>query len=403
MHICLITSGRPFEVLYGGEEKFTISLGSWLLNQGLNVTIGGRKRFGVTIKKFCDNVHAEVKINSRPAHVLRLPYPLYILCMLIISLFLTLQIVTMNRRSKIHIIHAQDTGYGGLSAVMSAKILRVPVIISSHGVRYITLSKAVKGISQKISLPFEYWLDLITIKSADLIITVSRSVEGYFARLGMKKDKLKTIPVGIKISDFKIREEVRQALRGELGVQNYFAIGFVGRFAVEKNLFTLLEAFIQVSKHCDKMKLILIGAGPLEKELKKLSHDIGINNKIIFTGIRSDVNRLLSALDVFILPSYVEGCPTVLIEAMASGKAIIASDIPAIREIVKDGEEALLFDPHNFQQLKNLILTLYNSPELRAKLGENARRKAKEYDINVVFPKILQIYKWVLTSSAKSK
>jgi glycosyltransferase involved in cell wall biosynthesis len=81
---------------------------------------------------------------------------------------------------------------------------------------------------------------------------------------------------------------------------------------------------------------------------------------------------------------------------MACGKAINASNISAIREMVEDGREAVLFDPHNPEQLKSLILKLYNNPELRVKLGENAKKKAKQYDDNVVFSKIVEIYQKVL-------
>ena len=403
MNVCLITSGRLSEVLYGGEEKFTISLRDWLLNGSHNVTVVGRKLFGVTVKRSCDTLRVETGIKPVPPHVLQLPYPMYILCMLITSLFLTLQVIAINCKSRISIIHTQDTGYGGLSAIISAKILRVPVIISSHGVRYITLSKALNGISGKLSLLFEHRLDVITIKSADFIICVSTSVEEYFTRLGVKKSKLKTIPVGIEISNFKVGEKVRQALREELRIQNDFVIGFVGRFSAEKNLFTLLEAFAEALRYAHEMKLILIGTGPVERKLRMLSYDRGINDKVIFTGIRYDVNRLLSALDIFILPSYTEGCPTSLLEAMASGRTIIASNIPSISEIVKHGEEAILVNPYNVEELKRSILLLYNNPNLRANLGRRARERAKLYDVNKIYGQILNVYEELVRCKAKMK
>ena len=392
LHICLITSGRPSEVFYGGEEKFTISLRNWLLNQGHNVTVVGRKLFGVTVTGSYDTLHVETGIEPVPPRVLRLPYPMYILCMLITSLFITLQVMSINRKSRISIIHAQDTGYGGLSAIMSAKILRVPVIISSHGVRHVILSKALNGISGRLSLLFEHWLDLITTKRADLMIAVSASVEEYFARLGVEKGKITTIPIGIEISKFKVSEEVREALREELGIQNDVVIGFVGRFSVEKNPFTLLEAFAEASRHADKMVLIFVGTGPVEGKLRMLSYDRGINDKIIFTGIRYDINRLLSAFDIFILPSYTEGCPTAMLEAMASGKAIIASDIPSIREIVRNGKEAILVNPYDAEELKRATLLLYNNPSLRIKLSRKARERAELYDVDRVYGQILNVY-----------
>ena len=122
----------------------------------------------------------------------------------------------------------------------------------------------------------------------------------------------------------------------------------------------------------------------------------GLTNKIIFTGTRLDTDRLFSALDIFVLPSYTEGCPTALLEAMESGKAIIASDILAIREIVENENEALLFDPYNPEHLKNAILRVFQDPRLRIKLGENAKKKAKQYDITVVYPKIVEVYQEIL-------
>lgn len=104
------------------------------------------------------------------------------------------------------------------------------------------------------------------------------------------------------------------------------------------------------------------------------------------------MNQLLSALDIFILPSYTEGCPTSLLEAMASGKAIIASNIPSIREIVSDGKEAILVDPNNANELKHAILLLHDDLNKRAQLGRKARERAKLYDVNIVYNRILKEY-----------
>ena len=399
MHICLITSSRPFEVVFGGEERFTISLGKWLINQGYNVTIVGRKFFGVEVVRGSYNAPpVESKVKQVHPRRLLLPYPMFILTMLITSLLFVLHVIAINRKSKISIIHAQDTGYGGLSAIISAKVLRVPVILSSHGLRYHTLSNVLQGISAPLSLLWEYCLDAFTSRHADTIINVSSSGERFFAKIGARKSRMKMIPIAIEINSLKASEEVRQTMRKEFGSQNDVLMGFVGRLAPEKNLFTLLEAFVKASRHTNKMKLIIVGAGPIEEKLKVLSHDRGINDKIVFTGIRHDVNQLLSALDIFTLPSYTEGCPTSLLEAMASGKAIVASDIPSIREIVKHGKEAILVNPYNVEELKQAILLLHDNVDLRAELGRKAREKAKLYDVNRVYKQISNVYENLVSS-----
>ena len=408
MHICLVTSGRPSELPIGGEERFTLSFGYWLACHGDAVTVVGRRLFGAEVMKIEKSDNPPLKLMHPGAHgvstnpaTLNLPYFIYAVGMLLTSMLFVLRIIAVNRRSRLSIIHAQDTGYGGLSAILSARILRLPVIISSHGVRYVTLSKTLNGISQKFLLAFEHWLDIITTKSADLVIVVSTSTMGHFAALGITKRKLKLIPIGVEISKFTVCNRVRETLRKELDVQNNFVIGFVGRFSVEKNLFTLLEAFAQASKHHDEMKLILVGTGQMAEELKGIARNRGLNNRILFTGIRYDVYRLLPAFDLFILPSYTEGCPTALIEAMSSGKAIIASAIPSIIEIVGDSEDAILVNPYDAEELKRAILLLYNNPSLRTKLGRRAKEGAKLYDIDKVYRRISKVYEEIVRCRAK--
>lgn len=403
MHICLLTSGRPFEVVFGGEERFTISLGKWLLSRNHAVTIVGRKLFGAEVVRGSFNAPSvESKVSLERPRRVQLPYQMFILTMLFTSLLFVLHVISINRISRISVIHAQDTGYGGLSAVVAAKILRIPVIVSSHGLRYITISNALKGISKSLSLPWEYWLDVFVTKRADVLINVSLTGEEFFTKMGLKKNKMKKIPIAIEVKSFRVSEEVRQTLRKGFGNKNAVLIGFVGRFAPEKNLFTLVEAFAKVLKHVDDMRLILVGAGPLEEKIIMFSHNRGIHGSVVFTGIRYDVNRLLSALDIFVLPSYTEGCPTSLIEAMASGKAIVASDIPSIREIVRHGEEAILVNPYKMEGLKQALLQLHDNADLRADLGRKAMERSELYDVNRVYVQILKLYQ-NLASKQKPK
>jgi len=177
-------------------------------------------------------------------------------------------------------------------------------------------------------------------------------------------------------------------------------IGYVGRLSPEKNLSTLLSSLITIPKDYD-LKLMLVGAGPLENSLKNFVIDNNIEDKVIFCGLRNDVRQILSALDIFALPSYTEGLPLAMLEAMAAGRAIICSNIAAHQELVEHNKEALLVDPNNQKEFKEAILVLCKNDSLREKLGNNAKLKASQFDEELIFPKILQLYHRLLEKEGR--
>lgn len=328
--------------------------------------------------------------------VLNVPHEVSVVGMLLFSLLAVIRILGLNKERRIAVIHAQDTGYGGLAAVVAAKILGVPVIISSHGLRYVTLLKSLAGPLKALELGLERVIDRFVCRRADAIIAVGKHVESYLKEnynLSEAETATFVVPVGIDVRGYSTNEQTRQQVRLELCVNNDQVImGFVGRLWPEKNLLFLLKAFADIAKLVPQAKLLIVGAGPLKQKMEEFVKETGLNEKVVFTGVREDVNRLLAAIDIFILPSLTEGCPTALLEALASGKAIIASRIPSIQEIVREGEDAILIDPHNSEELKQAILLLYNNPDLRARFGFNARQKGELYDADKIHEQILKIY-----------
>ena len=179
-------------------------------------------------------------------------------------------------------------------------------------------------------------------------------------------------------------------------------IGYVGRLSPEKNLLTLLSSLVTIPKHYD-LKLVLVGAGQLENNLKDFVINNNIEDKVIFCGLRNDIRQILSALDIFVLPSHTEGLPIAMLEAMATSRAIICSNIAAHQELVEHNKEALLVDPNNHKEFKEAILLLCKNDSLRKKLGCNAKLKASQFDEELIFPKILQLYQKLLKKTGDSK
>lgn len=135
------------------------------------------------------------------------------------------------------------------------------------------------------------------------------------------------LPNAIDAQSFCFSERERTLVREELGIgQNELVIGHVGRFCEVKNHSFLLDIFASIHKKEDEARLLLVGTGELLEAMKRKADDLGLRDRITFAGLRSDVARLLSAMDLFVFPSLYEGLPVTLIEAQASGLCCFISD-----------------------------------------------------------------------------
>lgn len=141
----------------------------------------------------------------------------------------------------------------------------------------------------------------------------------------------------IDIKNYEYNCETSQRVRKSLGINDEFVIGHVGRFHPQKNHSYLIEIFNALITKKPNVKLLLIGEGEGKADIVKKVKELGIENKVIFTGMRSDVNELLQAMDVFLFPSLYEGLPVTMIEAQAAGLPCIISDKISKECIVTNG------------------------------------------------------------------
>jgi glycosyltransferase involved in cell wall biosynthesis len=408
LHICLLTSARVFEIAYGGEERFTVLLAAWLARQGHEVTLMGSTFAGIKTKRLskseADYDPKRILPTEKKKHkVLYPPYFVYFLSRFVILLFWIVKILSISMKCPITLIHAQDTGFSALAAIISGKLLSIPVVLSSHGIRHKTLESSIHGRFNKILVKIEFRLDLFTIRNADGILVVNPSIGEYFKKIAIPK-RTSFIPVPIQLKNFEFCQTNRVLMRRYLGIdEKTILIGYVGRFSPEKNLLTLLMSFRNVVLDNPSIKLVLVGTGPDEYQLKEYVVNNAISDKVIFAGVRYDIDKFLSGFDVFVLPSYTEGLSTSLLEAMASGRAIICSDIDANSRLVMHNQEAILVNPHCPDELTHAIQLLSRDDALRSRLGTNARAKASEYDETIVFPKIAQYYGFIYNEKKNEK
>jgi glycosyltransferase involved in cell wall biosynthesis len=179
---------------------------------------------------------------------------------------------------------------------------------------------------------------------------------------------------GIDLEKYLLPECERITWWEQFGIlENAFVFINVASFGPLKNQRLLVLAFKDVLRYFPSSVLLLVGDGELRQEISSLVNQMGISKQVIFTGIRSDVAQILNASDCFVLPSDWEGLPISVLEAMASGKPVIATDVGGLPELISP-ENGLLVPAGNCQQLTSAMIELCRAPDLAARMGARGRQ-----------------------------
>jgi glycosyltransferase involved in cell wall biosynthesis len=214
----------------------------------------------------------------------------------------------------------------GMGAVRVAHKLKVPVIVGCIG-------SDICRISDSIT----FRLTLKTLREASHIITVSEDLRRRVIEMGLAGDKVTTILNGCDSTTFHPRDRAEARQRAGLEADAEIVL-FVGWLSPTKGLAELMDAFIGLRDSRPKLRLALIGEGSYEEDIQQKAQAAGIMDRLLLPGRMSseEVARWMAACDVFCLPSYSEGCPNVVVEALASGRPVVATDVGGIPELVDE-------------------------------------------------------------------
>lgn len=196
------------------------------------------------------------------------------------------------------------------------------------------------------------------------------------------RDKIKILNNAINVEKYLFNRKIREKYRHELGVEDSYVIGNVARMSHQKNHEFLLDVFAEVCNTIDNAKLLLVGNGPLENEIRRKTKLLGLLDKVIFAGHRNDVSNIMQAMDVFCLPSRFEGLPIVLVEAQSAGLECIASDQITNEVCITDNIHQLPFCIESWATLLSEIAKGYkrkNMYDIITEKGYNIK-----YQINIV-------------------
>lgn len=174
--------------------------------------------------------------------------------------------------------------------------------------------------------------------------------------------------------------------------KNQIIIGTIGRLEKQKGLIYLLKAMKLILQRFPDARLEVTGEGSLMNELKKECIKLNISNSVIFFGKFADVIPFYKRMDIFVLPSVYEGFGIVLLEAMAAGVPIVATNVDGIKEVVINGECGLLVPPKNPEAIADAVTQIITNPTLKKKLIEAGLKRAQQFDIQEHIMKLDNLY-----------
>ena len=283
-----------------------------------------------------------------------------------------------------HIIHAHGTRAAS-NVFYAAKKLNIPMIYTVHGWSFHNNQSI---LMRKVR---EYSESFLT-KRAATTITVSESNK----KDGVEKFNLNRAQVIYNgIDQVKFNPEADYTdIREEFGIsKDKTLVGYLVRMTEQKDPFTMVRAIKEVSETHKNIVFLMVGNGELLDSTKKLAAELEVTDQIVFSNFRSDMPAILNAIDIYCLPSLWEGMPIGVLEAMAMGKACIASAVDGTKELVNDTVNGILINKKDHHALAKHIINLHLKPEKRKELGSSARKYIHQhFSLEEMVTKIQDLY-----------
>lgn len=216
------------------------------------------------------------------------------------------------------------------------------------------------------------------------LVTVSQGVADYLRRFLRLSRTPRVIHNGIDLTPYRtVDHDARAGLRSSWGIGPDDVVAIVvGRLVPVKNHAGLLRALERALRTTGRLRLVVLGRGPLEADLRRQASASGLQDHITFLGFRRDVPACLAAADLFVMPSTTEGQPVSLLEAMATGLPIVASQVGGIPETLGDPPAGVLLAPDDTEGWSRVLVELAGDPRRRAALAQSAGIRAEDFDLD---------------------
>ena len=283
---------------------------------------------------------------------------------------------------------------GALVGLAAARLARVPLaIMTRHHTDEI----------QMIGTRAHGVLDRIFTRTADRVVVLSQAVKTHMVtREGAPPDKIDMFYQGFDFDALAASDDDAQRVRAEFGLQSAFVVGCVARFFKTKGHVYLFRAMRALVGEIPNLRILLLGGGD-RSAIGAMIRDEGLGDRVIFAGYRRDVPACLRAMDVVVHPSLTEAFCQAIVEALAAGSPIVATNVAGAPEVVTDGTHGLLVPPADSSAIAAAVLRLHRDPSLARRLAEAGRRSVTErFTIDRMIAAQLECYRRWLPADASN-
>ncbi len=364
MNILLITT----HLNIGGIASYTVNLAKALKAEGENVYVASSGGSLVCSLQESGITHISVDMNTKCELNPRL-------------IGVVMYIKKFALMKDIGIIHAQ-TRVAQMVGFFVYKITGIPCVSTCHGFFGNKLSRKIFGLWGK------------------RVIAISDAVREYLVNiLKVNKSKIEVIFNGIDVSYFDkgFSAEESDKFKEKIGFKNFKLIGTIARLSPVKGIDYMIDAANMIIRERDNVAFIVIGDGPHKDILTRKVKELGISGRFKFIEAQPDTRLFLRIMDIFLLPSVQEGLGLSIMEAMASGKPVVATNVGGIYTLIKDEKTGLLIPPRSPQSLRNAIIRLLDDEKLSGVLSRNAKEFVwANFKIEDMAEKTLAVYKKVV-------
>ena len=280
-----------------------------------------------------------------------------------------IRLARLLRDKKVDVVHAHQYGpfFYGLAARFPG--LGRPILFTEHGRHQPDFPR-----------PKRMLVNRLLLSRRDRVVGVGAAVRrALIAYEGIPARRVAVLYNGIDVDAFAASSD-RATARRDMGArEGEFVILQVARLDYLKDHATAVRTLARVIRQVPRARLVLVGDGPERVGIEALVCELNLSDRVSFLGTRKDVDRLLHGADLFLLTSVSEGIPLTVIEAMAAGLPVVATDVGGLREVVVEGVTGLLAPASAVVGLADCVLKLANDPDLRSTMGTAGRKRAKDH------------------------
>lgn len=288
------------------------------------------------------------------------------------------------KKQKIDIVHTHlfvSYIWGGVAA----KLAGAKLINSVQDIRDISVGKVYKYLQ---------FLEKLYARFTNRVIVYNQTTKEIMANRGINSRKIEIISGGVDV--FKLasyRKSDLRSIREKYHLYDSQIVGISGGLKPVKNHKLFLKAATEVLKIIPDVKFVITGDGSEKEKLKILSLKLGLHDKIVFTGFVDDLYSVMATFDIFVLTSFSEGQPVIILEAMALGKPVIATAVGGVPELIKNGETGILVPSDDVRSLSASIIDLLQNEYKRKKIALAGQKMVEDnYNIKRMVKQIENLY-----------